>query len=93
MGHSIAIAFTVDMTTRGGSGKLYECTPAQWRVKSRTNAPGYGKPNAANLAAYVARFEESTLAGGCNAHLGVQVVVSAKIVDQRSRDSVASYSV
>jgi hypothetical protein len=92
MGQSIAVTYTVELVTRGESGRRFLCTPAEWRVKARNRVPGYGRPTVANLENYISTFEGSTQAGGCNAHLGAQKVVSAKIVDQRTKGVVASYA-
>lgn len=66
-------------------------TPAEWRTRARNNVPSHGKPNAANLAKYVHGFEASTQPGGVNAHLGVQKVTSARVIDQETRTVVAEY--
>lgn len=70
-------------------------TPSAWRIKAtgcNGCIPGHGKPTADNLKAYVTTFEASTQSGGCNAHLGVTKVLSARIVRQSTRDIVAAYS-
>jgi hypothetical protein len=54
-------------------GPHYRFTPAVWRCAE------YGRPTAANLAAYVAKFEASTAPGGYNEHLTPQKVSFARI--------------
>ncbi len=90
MDTSRKIDITVEMTTATAEG-THKCTPAEWRTRSRVNAPGYGKADPVNLAAYVARFEASTQKEGVNSHLGETVVMSAFIKDQRSGDILAVY--
>lgn len=60
-------------------------TPGAWRSESN------GRPTAANLAAYVRETERSTMAGGCNAHLGATRILAARIVRQSTGDVVATY--
>jgi len=92
MGRSIAITYTVEMVTRNEAGQQFRHTPSEWRVRARYgNLPGHGKPTLENLTTYVTAFEVSTRANGCNAHLGVQKVLSARIIDQRVRSVVATY--
>ena len=88
MGRSIAIKYTVQVIVRG-----VQNTPSEWRTRSRLNGvvPAHGAPTAANLAAYVRKYEESTLPGGCNAHLGVTKVARAVIVNQQTRETIANY--
>lgn len=81
------IPFTVEMVTTGKG--VY--TPAEWRTRARGQVPAHGKPNAENLKAYIAKFEDSTKPGGVNAHLGVTVVFSAFIKDQRTGETLATY--
>jgi hypothetical protein len=69
-----------------------QSTPMEWRTKSATNRPGYGKPTAENLKAFVERFEASTKPGGCNDHLGLSIVTSAKIVRQATKEVLATYT-
>jgi hypothetical protein len=66
-------------------------TPAEWRTRKQGQAPGYGKATPENLQAYVKHFEASTKEGGCNAHLGLTVVFSAFIKDQRTGAVLATY--
>lgn len=61
-------------------------TPTAWNCKRD------GRPNEGNLRMYVARFEASTLPGGVNAHLGIEIVKSAQIRrNDGSAEVVASY--
>jgi hypothetical protein len=39
----------------------------------------YGKPTTANIDKWVTAYEESCKPGGCNAHLGIDPVVSVEI--------------
>lgn len=66
-------------------------TPGEWRVRARRSVPGMGTPNAVNLKAHVAFVEASTQPGGVNAHLGATKILSAKIVDQWSGETVATF--
>lgn len=93
MGRSVAIRYTVEMVIQDGAGKLYRCTPAEWRTRQRyAQLPGYGMPTEDNLAKYVRGFEETTQQKGANAHLGPQKVLHATIVDQRDRAVIARYA-
>jgi hypothetical protein len=75
-------AYAVDMTVPG-----YRYSPASWHCKRN------GRPTAANLAAYVASFEASTMPGGVNAHLGATRVASARIRrNTYAGDTVATYA-
>jgi hypothetical protein len=69
-------------------GYLY--SPMIWRVKRRGKTPGYGQPTDANLAKYIADFEQDCLTG-VNQHLGAQKVKRATIINQTTGDVVARY--
>jgi len=88
-GRSTAIKYTVQIVVPGTHN-----TASEWRPRSRLNGnvPGHGAPTAENLAKYVRGFEESTLAGGCNAHVGATKVASARIVNQETKQVLATYS-
>ena len=90
MGRSYSIPVTVEMTSTCPSG-THKHTPSEWRTRARGQFPGYGKATEENLKAYVQKFEESTKAGGCNEHLGLSVVFSAFIKDQRTGEILATY--
>lgn len=60
-------------------------TPASWPTRHA------GRASDANLLKYVRETELSTRSGGCNAHLGETVIQSAKIVNQSTGETVASY--
>jgi hypothetical protein len=93
MGRSLSIKYLLNLTLiEAETGKAKSATPQQWRVKGRNNAPGFGKPSEANLAVWIKGFEDSTKAGGVNAHLGVLQVTGACIVDQDSGAEIASFS-
>jgi hypothetical protein len=49
-------------------------SPASWHCKRD------GRPTGTNLREYVERFEASTQPGGVNAHLGIEIVASARIL-------------
>jgi len=66
-------------------------TPMEWRTRARYGIPGYGAPTDANLERYVRRFEADTQPGGANAHLGPTIISRARIVDQRTGQTVARY--
>lgn len=74
--------YVVELNTPG-----YRYTPASWNCRQ------YGRPTAANLAAHVKGFEDSTRPGGVNAHLGFTSVSSARIRrNQYAGDVVAEYT-
>lgn len=62
----------------------------EWLTRKTRYSPAYGVPTDANLAAFVARYEASTRPGGCNVHLGPDVVLSAYITDGISK--LATYT-
>lgn len=76
--------FRLEMTVTPGA-----VTTMFWRTNTKY---GYGRPNAKNLAAYVSKFEEASLPGGVNAHIGSIKVVSARIVRQKTNEVVATYA-
>ena len=65
-------------------------TPMEWRCRMSRFAPGFGMPTAANIDKWVTVFEES-MRTGPNKHLGLDQVVTAQIVDQRTGDVVATW--
>lgn len=83
-----AIRYTVHFTSTTRPGYI---TPAEWRVRSRGQIPGYGKPTEANLAKHVEAFETSTKPGGPNEHLGTTIVWAAHIKDQLTGKILATY--
>ncbi len=87
MGTTRSIPLVVTMVLDRGMA-----TPAEWRTRARGSAPSFGKPTAANLAAYVKAFEDSTAPDGCNAHIGPRRVISAKIVRQATHEILATYA-
>lgn len=64
----------------------YAYSVAAWPTKH------CGRPSEERLATYIADFEKSCAPGGCNAHLGVQTVKSARIFRQSTGDVVATYA-
>jgi hypothetical protein len=81
MGRSITPTYRIEFRLAGSYW-----TPSGWNVKRD------GRPTDERLAQYVADLEASTREGGVNAHLGEQVVLSAKVVRQSSGEIVASYA-
>ena len=72
------------------SGHYY--TPQEWRVRShRLYGPGFGAPTTPNIDKWVTGFEDSMKKGGANAHLGLDQVTFAQVVDQRTGDVVATW--
>ena len=72
-------------------------TPAVWRVKGSGQLPGYGSPNNANLAKYMAFTNASYLPGGCNEHVTKAfgqgaIPVAARIVRQADGEIVATWT-
>jgi hypothetical protein len=51
----------------------------------------YGRVSQKSLARYVAQLEQSTQAGGCNAHLGAITVVEARVIRQSTNSVEAHY--
>lgn len=80
MGRSFTPTFAVYEYIPGWS-----VTPSAWQTKI------FGRPSDQSLARMVAVFEQSTQAGGCNAHLGPTTVHSAKVVRQATGEVVARY--
>jgi len=66
-------------------------TPCEWYARKRGQRPADGKPTPANIAKHCAHMEASTLPGGVNAHIGKTKILSAYVVDQRTREIVATY--
>ena len=66
-------------------------TPSEWRVKTRGQVVGYGKPTTENIKAHCQVVEGSTQPGGVNEHLGVTKIIRAWIVDQEIGEKVAEY--
>jgi hypothetical protein len=82
MGYTTTPKYRVEVTTDNGYW-----TPQAWPVKYA------GRPNAANLAAWVAIQEGATQPGGVNAHLGATRILTAKIVrNAQDGDLVAAYA-
>jgi hypothetical protein len=71
-------------------------TPAGWGTRSRLGhtvpAALAGKPTDAKLAQYVADYNASLEAGGCNSHIGASgACVAAAITDHNTGAVVARY--
>lgn len=87
MGRSLTFTFRVKLVVHSAeTGQPRTYTPFAWRVKES------GRPTDENLAAYVQAFEDSTKPGGVNAHLGREVVSSAKVRRQSTGEVVATYT-
>ncbi len=68
-------------------------TPQEWRVRShRLYGPGFGAPTTENIDKWVTGFENSMKPGGANAHLGMDQVTHAQVIDQRTDEIVATWS-
>lgn len=63
----------------------YHLTPSGWDCRRD------GRPSADALARYVRSLEASTEPGGCNSHLGLMKIATARIVHQGTGDVVARY--
>ncbi len=74
---------TYSLTIRCASGRLYSAM--EWRYKQD------GRPTVRNIDMWVSMFEES-MTTGANRHLGADQVLSAEVVDQRTGDTVATWS-
>lgn len=82
--------WTYSLKFRCVSGVMY--TPNEWRVKSgRLTGPGFGKPTTENIDKWVVAFEQSMI-DGPNKHLGIDQVIHAEIVDQRTGEIVAKWN-
>lgn len=86
MGKTRSIRFIVQYTVGRGFW-----TPSEWRVRARGVVPGMGRPTLVNLKKQVTLAEASTQPGGVNAHLGITKITSAKIIDQDSGETLATY--
>lgn len=67
------VKFSRVVSVDGESARFVMITDAAWNCKQA------GRPTDENLRKYVRDFEDSTLPGGVNEHLGVTRVGSAKI--------------
>lgn len=72
MGRSVTPKYVFEIETFLSRAGKVRHTSMIWRKE-------YGRPTVANLDKWVTSYEESCKPGGCNAHLGVDPVVSAKI--------------
>jgi len=66
-------------------------TPSEWRTRPQGQIQADGKPTTENLRKHCEHYERSTQPGGCNSHLGATQILSARIVDQNTGETVASY--
>lgn len=87
MGRSTTPRYVLSVvTTRFGSSH----SRMEWRIGSRNGIRGYGNPTMKNIDRWVTEFERSMVAGP-NKHLGVYSVISAKIVNQFTGETVADW--
>lgn len=82
MGRSTTPTYRLHLTVAG----RFTYSPQAW------NSKAYGRPSATTLATQVAAFEASTRPGGCNAHLGAETVLRARVVHQFTGETVATYT-
>lgn len=87
MGRSRLIPYTVEVTTDKG---LW--TPSEWRTRRDGQIPADGKPTTENLKNWAMGYEKSTHPSGCNSHLGVTHILTARIRDQRTGEILATYT-
>lgn len=66
-------------------------TPGEWRERSRGQVPAHGAPTTENIRKHCEMYEASTWPGACNSHLGATQILSARIVDQTTGETVAAY--
>lgn len=88
MGHSRTVTYSVHYEVDHGIW-----TPGEWhsRRKSWMQGPGDGKPTNENLKKHCLHYEESTQPGRSNDYIGPTKILKAKIVDQRTQKTVATY--
>ena len=81
MGRTLTAKYQIRLNTVGPA-----LMPMSWNCRTT------GRPTEANIRKFVKGWEDSTLPGGVNAHLGVDVVLSAKILlNDGSGTVVAEY--
>ena len=88
---TVRYVINVDSITNEGGINFYPVGLGEWRVRRDGVIPGLGKPTDAKLVQYVRKFEESTLPGGCNEHLGVTRIFECHVYDQKEAKIVARY--
>ena len=71
-------------------------TPVEWYktqtpMMKRTGRPADGKPTAENLKNWAEFCDKATYPGGVNQHLGITHIATARIVDQRTNEVLATY--
>lgn len=86
------IRYTVEVTLAKGVA-----TPSEWRMKQTPAQknhciPAHGAATVENLKAYCLGVEASTHPGGVNAHLGVTVILAARIRDHKTGEVLATYA-
>jgi hypothetical protein len=86
MGKSYTPKYLVRLETFLSRAGRVSSAPFEYRVKDA------GRPNVANLAKFVEVFENSCKPGGCNAHLGIDPVLSAVIYENVGKRVVAEWS-
>jgi hypothetical protein len=85
-GRSRAVRYVVHFNVDRG-----HWTPSEWRARREGQSQSYGAPTAANLAKHVAHVERSTMPGGPNEHIGPTRILTARIVDQTTGQTLAEY--
>ena len=86
MGRTITPKYAVQFSSVFSNGKLVGWTPMAWNSKQA------GRPTVENLAKFVKGYEDSTLPGAINAHLGVTTIGYAAVVfNDGSRVIVSEY--
>lgn len=83
MGKTVTPKYRVEVEIEDPTRAL---TPFAWHTAE------YGQPNAANLEAFVARYNRSFQPGGSNEHVGPGcTIIKARLVRQRDNGTVISY--
>lgn len=86
------LPYTVEVTLAKGVA-----TPSEWRMKQtaaqvRQGVPAHGAATVENLKKYCLDVEASTQPGGVNAHLGVIVIIAARIRDNQTGTVICIYT-
>jgi hypothetical protein len=88
MGRSTTPTYRLEITGHTGN---FTITNSAWHVQSRYGIPGDGRPSTDNLDRYVTAFEKSLRTGGSNAHLGIFLITSCRIIRQSTGKVVAEW--
>ncbi len=86
-------SYTPTFVVFTGDFKTGQMRPGmEWRVRSRTNLPGYGKPTEENLKKWAEDFNASFLPGGTNEHIGIDGQFNfASIINQKTGDELVTW--